>query len=118
MMVQIFNHSFTTATLPAAWKEARIVILAKKESVCSPGETRLISLLGVFLKVIERLFTNRFRHLLNRRGLIPDSQFGFRQGFRLQTRVLLFIEHLSSLMANSSPVSTLFVHYKSAFDDL
>lgn len=118
VMVKIFNHSFTTATIPAAWKQARIVILAKKESICAPSDTRPISLLDVFLKVSERLFTNRFRDLLNRRGLLPDSQSGFRPGFRLQTRVLLFIDHLSSLMANSSPVSTVFVDYKSAFDNL
>jgi hypothetical protein len=103
MMVEVFNHSFSTASLPAAWKEARMIILAKKESICTPGETRPISLLDVFLKVIERLFTNRFRELLRRRGLLPDSQSGFRPGFRLQTRVLLFIEQLASLMANSSP---------------
>ena len=118
MMVKIFNHAFATATLPAAWKEARIVILAKKEAICPPSETRPIALLDVFLKVIERLFTNRFRDLLNRRGLLPDSQSGFRPGFRLQTRVLLFIEHLSSLIVNSSPISTVFVDYKSAFDNL
>jgi hypothetical protein len=118
LLLKIFNYSFSSAVLPTAWKEARMIILAKKESICTPGETRPISLLDVFLKINERLFTNRFRDLLNRRGLLPDSQSGFRPGFRLQTRVLLFIEQVSSLMSNSSPVSTVFVDFKSAFDKL
>ena len=117
-MVKIFNNSFATATLPVAWKEARIVILAKKESICAPSETRPISLLDVFLKVIERLFTNRFRDLLNRRGLLSDTSRDLDLAFVFKLEWLLFIEHLSSLMANSSPISTVFVDYKSAFDNL
>jgi hypothetical protein len=70
------------------------------------------------LKINERLFTDRFREILERRGILPDTQSGFRPGFRLQTRVLLFIEQISSYMANSSPVATIFVDFKSAFDQL
>ncbi|CAF1536739.1 unnamed protein product, partial [Didymodactylos carnosus] len=37
---------------------------------------------------------------------------------RLQTRVLLLIEQIQSYMSNSSPVATIYVDYKSAFDQL
>ncbi|CAF1052204.1 unnamed protein product [Didymodactylos carnosus] len=47
-----------------------------------------------------------------------DIQSGFREKFRLQTRVLLFLEQVSSMMANSSPVATVFIDFKSAFDQL
>ena len=52
----------------------------------------------------ERLFLFRFRDVLTRRGLSPDNQSGFREGFRHQTRLLLFLEDLYSFMANSAPV--------------
>ncbi|CAF4371217.1 unnamed protein product, partial [Rotaria sp. Silwood2] len=52
------------------------------------------------------------------RGILPDSQSGFRAGHRLQTRVLLLIEQISSYMSNSAPVATVFVDFKSAFDQL
>ncbi|UJR07404.1 hypothetical protein I4U23_011690 [Adineta vaga] len=59
-----------------------------------------------------------FKDILQRRGLLPDTQSGFREDFRLQTRVLLFFEQVASLMANSSPVATIFVDFKAAFDQL
>ncbi|CAF1415435.1 unnamed protein product, partial [Rotaria magnacalcarata] len=118
LFLKLFNHSFLTATMPKAWKDTRIVLLAKKEPICPPSLTRPISLIDSFLKVCERLFLSRFRDVLYRRGLLPDNQSGFRDGFRLQTRLLLFLEDIYSLMSNSSPVSTIFIDFKSAFDQL
>ena len=54
----------------------------------------------------------------NDRNILPGNQSGFRTGYHLQTRVLPLIEQLSSNMANSSPVATVFVDFKSAFDQL
>ena len=65
-----------------------MILLAKKESICSPSLTRPLSLIDSFLKVSERLFLSRFRDVLYRRGLLSDNQSGFREGFRLQTRLL------------------------------
>ena len=118
LFLKLFNHSFQTAILPKAWKDTRMVILAKKESICPPSLTRPISLIDSFLKVGERLFLTRFRDVLYRRGLLPDNQSGFRDGFRLQTRLLLFLEDIYSLMANSSPACTIFIDFRSAFDQL
>ncbi|CAF1498057.1 unnamed protein product [Didymodactylos carnosus] len=104
--------------MPKKFKDVRIVLLAKKNAICSPEETRPISLLDSFLKVQERLFLDRFLQVLKNRGILPDSQSGFRANHRLQTRVLLLIDQISSYMANSSPVATVFVDFKSAFDQL
>ncbi|CAF4025281.1 unnamed protein product [Adineta steineri] len=104
--------------LPDAWKETRMILIAKKESICSPALTRPISLIDSFLKIGERLLLNRFRDVLLRRGLLPDNQSGFRDGFRLQTRLLLFLEDVYSLMSNSAPVCTIFIDFRSAFDQL
>lgn len=95
-----------------------MIMLAKKTAICSVDQTRPISLLDSFLKMQEKLFLNRFVQILKGRGLLPDNQSGFRAGYRLQTRVLLLIDQISSYMANSAPVATVFVDFKSAFDQL
>ncbi|CAF4285571.1 unnamed protein product [Rotaria magnacalcarata] len=118
LLLQIFNLSLSSTIVPNQWKDTRVLLLAKKESICDVTATRPISLLDVFLKVDEKLFLTRFNDLLKRRGILPDTQSGFRPGFRLQTRLLLFLEQVSSLMANSSPVATVFVDFKAAFDQL
>ncbi|CAF1456150.1 unnamed protein product [Rotaria magnacalcarata] len=98
LLLKLFNHSFQTSIMPRAWKDTRMVLLAKKEPICSPSLTRPISLIDSFLKVCEKLFVSRFRDVLFRRGLLPDDQSGFRDGFRLQTRLLLFFVFVSKLV--------------------
>ena len=60
----------------------------------------------------------RFRDVLFRRGLLSDNQSEFRDGFRLQTRLLLFLEDMYSLLSNTSPVCTVFIDSRSALDQL
>ena len=95
-----------------------MIILAKKNAFCTPTQTRPISLLDSFLKVQERLFLNRFVQVLKDSGFVPDNQSHFRAEHRLQTRVLLLIEQISTYMSNSSPVATVFVDFKSGIDQL
>ena len=54
--------------------------------------------------------------MVKRRDLLLGSQSSFRTDFRLQTRVLLFMERVVSLIANGSPVGTVFVDFKAVFD--
>ena len=104
--------------MPSRWKDSRMLLLAKGDSICTPNQTRPISLLDAFLKIDEKLFLSRFSKVIERRGLLPDTQSGFRPKFRLQSRVLLFFQNISSLMANSSPVGTVLVDFRNAFDQL
>ncbi|CAF1251441.1 unnamed protein product [Rotaria magnacalcarata] len=104
--------------MPDKFKDVRIILLAKKDAICPPEQTRPISWIDSFLKIQERLYLNRLMAILEDKGLIPESQSGFLPERRLQTRVLLFLEQLMSYMSNSSPVATVFVDFKSAFDQL
>ncbi|CAM4848591.1 unnamed protein product, partial [Rotaria magnacalcarata] len=74
------NEIIPESVLPSAWKDTRMILLAKTDSICLPSLTRPISLLDSFAE--------------NRRGLLLDSQSGFRERFRLQTRLLLFLEDI------------------------
>ncbi|CAF4724669.1 unnamed protein product, partial [Rotaria sp. Silwood1] len=58
------------------------------------------------------------KRVLENRGLLHDSQSGFRSNFRLQSRVLVLIDQISSLMSASAPVATVFIDFKQAFDQL
>ena len=118
LLCVLYNQSFTTGKIPPKLQEVRIIMLAKKNAIFTPDSTRPISLLDSFLKIQEKLFQKRFALVLKNRGILPDTRSGFRADHRLQTRVLLLIEQISSYMANSAPVATVFVDFKSAFDQL
>ncbi|CAF4442272.1 unnamed protein product, partial [Rotaria socialis] len=64
------------------------------------------------------LLLKLYNHSFQKRGLLPDSQSGFRERFRLQARLLLFLEDIYSVMSNSAPVCTMFVDFRAAFDQL
>ena len=97
-LLGLFNSSFTSACLPSAWKDTRMILLPKKRSDLRSGpHTRPISILDSFQKIAEKLFLARFKKVLVGRGLLPLEQSGFREGYRLQTRLLLFLEDLCSL---------------------
>ncbi|CAM4790806.1 unnamed protein product [Rotaria magnacalcarata] len=117
-LLHLYNLTFSSSFLPSSWKDTRILLLAKNNSVCLPAQTRPISLLDCFQKVGGKLFLTRFRDILCRRGLLPTNQFGFMDKFRLQTRLLLFLEDIYSCLSNSSPTATIFVDFKCAFDML
>ncbi|CAF4305097.1 unnamed protein product [Rotaria magnacalcarata] len=118
LLAQLYNYSFAESYIVKKFKEVRMVLLAKKSAICAPDQTRSISLLDSILKIQEKLFLNRSVQVLKDRSILLDNQSGFRPGYRLQTRVLLHTEQISSYMANSSPVATVFVDFKSAFDQL
>jgi hypothetical protein len=117
-MLKIFNDSLTTFSGPSYWKHVKMKLLAKKDAICSVTDTRPISLLDIFLKILEKLFLSRFQCVLKNRGLIHDSQSGFRSNFRLQSRVLVLMDQIASIMSTSAPVATVFIDFKQAFDQL
>jgi hypothetical protein len=50
LWLQTFNCSFSEARLPLAWKDLKMLLLAKKEVICPPSLTRPISLLDIYFK--------------------------------------------------------------------
>ena len=117
-LVRIFNETLNGYSGPSYWKHVRMKLLAKNETVCRVKDTRPISLLDIFLKLLEKLFLRRFQSALDRRRILHESQSGFRSNFRLQSRVLNLIDQISSLMSSGSPVATVFVDFRQAFDQL
>ncbi|CAF3951464.1 unnamed protein product [Rotaria magnacalcarata] len=51
LLLKLYNHSFQKSVSPSAWKDTRMILLAKKDSICLPSLTRPISLLDSFQKI-------------------------------------------------------------------
>jgi hypothetical protein len=39
LLLKLYNKSFQSAVLPTAWKDTRMVLIAKEEAICSPSST-------------------------------------------------------------------------------
>lgn len=74
MMLDMYNELLRSGVFPKVWKMARVVLIPKERGY------RPICLIDVLGKVYERLLTNRLQKILEEKGALSDSQYGFRPG--------------------------------------
>lgn len=75
-ILDIFNESIQTGIGPPQWKIVRMKLLPKRDAICNVNDTRPISLLDTFLKILERLMLNRLQKIIEQRGNLNDSHEG------------------------------------------
>ena len=66
--------------MPAEWMRAVKVPVKKKGNGQDFSDYRGVTLLSIVGKVLARILEVRLRRFVEERGLLADSQFGFRKG--------------------------------------
>ena len=84
-LCHIVNLSLTSEVVPSGMKDARVTPLFKKGSRLDCGNYRPVSILNVLSKILERAVHGQFVSYLTRRGILTESQSGFRPGFLVDT---------------------------------
>jgi len=92
-IVALFRLSLETATIPKAWKVAKIVPLRKpnKPDYTAAKAYRPISLLATLGKNLEAVVAERLSFLAETHCLLPKSHFGARKG-RSTTQALTILQ--------------------------
>ena len=81
VLLLLFNKSWESGVVPAAWRKAEIVAIPKKgKPPDAPESYRPISLLCSASKLLERLVQARLSYWLESRHLLTPNQAGFRRG--------------------------------------
>ena len=78
--LQLFHIMWRKKAIPQEFKDATIIHLFKRKrnpQVCN--NHRGISLLSIAGKILARVLLNRLNEHLERSGLLPESQCGFRK---------------------------------------
>ncbi len=97
----INNTSIVTGTFPAVWKHAIIVTpLFKKGDPKEIGNYKLISLLPVFFKVIEKIVANRLVPYTEHNSLLSRTQHGFRPKLSTETALLQVFKKIYDAIDN------------------
>ena len=79
-LTELFHIMWRKEAIPQEFKDATIIHLFKRKGnpqVCD--NHRGISLLSIAGKILARVLLNRLNELLERSGLLPESQCGFRK---------------------------------------
>jgi hypothetical protein len=116
-LTQIFNAAMLTGYFPAQWKVAKIILHLKPgKPPNEPLSYRPISLLPILSKVYEKLLLHRLLQIIEKRRLLPDHQFGFRQRHSIIHQTHRIVHKINETLETKQYYSAAFLDISKAFD--
>lgn len=116
-LTNLINASIRLKYVPSVWKVAEIIMLHKPGK--PPNEVksyRPISLLPIISKVFEKILLKRLKPIIERRGLIPNHQFGFRDRHSTIDQVHRLTDLIEKSLEQKKICSAMFLDVAQAFD--
>ena len=112
----LMNLSISTGCFPTAWKIARITALYKSGCRKSCQNYRLISVLPLLSKIIEKHIFKSFLHYLQNHKLLSDLQFGFRERHSTIDALLAIKQTIINALNRKKKCLIVCLDLKKAFD--
>ena len=84
-ILHIINSCIELHYFPDAWKVAIGKPLAKNNNPKTFSDLRIISILPVLSKILERILHDQIYSYFTENNLLPDNQCGFRKNFKTAT---------------------------------
>ena len=116
-ITQLFNAVLRLSHFPLQWKVAELTLIPKPgkplEDVAS---YRPISLLPIISKLFERVLLHRLKPYLATNNIIPNHQFGFREGHSTIEQVHRVYNTLRDALELKQYCSAAFLDVSQAFD--
>ena len=112
----IINISILTETVPASFKQAKVVPLFKKGNRSDPGNYRPVSVLNVLSKVLERAVQNQLSEYLTKKNILSSHQSGFRSRYSTDTCLIHLSDYVKNEISNGNFVGMVFLDLRKAFD--
>ena len=117
-LIELFNQSLTTGTVPASFKAAYITPLLKKPDA-DPTDAKFyrpISNLSVLSKLLERLVAKQLLDFLTTGGLLPDLQSAYRAYHSTETAVLKVLSDILLAVDSGDLAVLTLLDLSAAFD--
>lgn len=80
--------SVLVGVVPCGWKLSNVILIFKASDTALVSNYRPVSLLSLVSKVLERIIHDSMMAHVEERGLLSNSQFGFRRGSSTQEAIL------------------------------
>ena len=114
----IVNLSLKKGTIPAEWKEARVIPIFKSGPKNMFENYRPISVLSVMSKVLERAVHKQLLSHLESENLLTPSQYGFRPKRSTQLAATALFDNIRRDVDRGNLVGAIFIDLSKAFDTL
>ena len=112
----MMNLSVRSTVFPSAWKEALVVPIPKRGISTLVQNYRLISLLPLLGKILEKLMHKQFSGYIEDGALLTSNQQGFRKEHSCIHSVAKFTEFADRKMDRGLLTLTTFINFRKAFD--
>ena len=112
----LYTNSLDREVVPADWKDAGVTPLFKKEKRADPQNYRPISLTCILGKMMESIIKDCILEHLDKHNLIKDSQHGFTKGRSCLSNLLEFMDEVTGILDEGSPVDIIYLDFAKAFD--
>ena len=117
ILLDFFEACWQTGTMPKAWKEAQVIAIHKEgKPRKDPNSYRPISLTPHLGKVYERIIKTRLEFYLEKHGIIPVCQAGFRKGRSCTDHIVKLTAHMRKAISSNRTMLATFFDVKRAFD--
>ena len=115
---KIINQSLCTVIFPGKLKLAKVIPLHKKDDEKQFGNYRPISLLSSISKIFERVAFDQLYDYLSLRGLLFDSQYGFRKHHSTEMAALELTDRIRHEIDQKKIPLSVFLDLSKAFHTL
>ena len=112
----ICNLSFSTGVFPTELKLANVAPVFKANDEMTSTNNRLVSVLHLFSKLVERLMYNRLVTYINENRLLYKYQFGFQEGKATYMALIVLIGKVTEALDKGESVIGVFLDFSKAFD--
>ena len=116
-LLNIYNDSFYSNTVPMEWKTALIIPIAKpNKPLTNVSSYRPISLLSCVGKLLESLINKRLTFFLEQKKAFRPSQGGFRSRMSAVDQVARLTAAVRDTLNSKGVMVAIFCDFTSAFD--
>ncbi|XP_065652667.1 uncharacterized protein LOC136079922 [Hydra vulgaris] len=112
----IFNLSLKSGHIPDKLKIAKITPIFKSDDETNISNSRPISVLPCFSKLIERNMYNRLYKYLSESKILYKKQYGFKKNHSTNHAIIKLVKHISNGFNSDCYTIGVFIDFSKAFD--
>merc|ERR1712236_57342 len=115
-VTHVVNLSIKTQVVPDELKSAIVKPLHKKNSRLEVGNYRLVSILPIVSKILERAVHEQLMKYLKDKKLLYEYQSGFRQSYSTDSCLIILMDYIRILKSKRNYVGMVLLDLQKAFD--
>ena len=117
-LTDLCNLSISLSSFPDEYKVAKLKPLYKKETKTKPKNYRLISLLPLISKIIEKIIHNQTQSFLDENKILYTCQSGFRKHYSTDTCLSYLTDRLRNGFEKGLLTGMILIDLQKAFDTI